>query len=552
MEKTEDNKRLKGNHTALQSYVMSLSSIHAMTVALNEFIIYFQEVLIRLQPLSPSKSTVEGGVDEVSPLLQSVYLWWNGLEDLVEKENKGTRDGDYLQDRYLCPFLSSVGPAGIWLIFRDLTTDNKVNWSYEDVARKAPLLLRDPVKSALRTYIDAIPVESPYTTNALLKSYLTHARAWLEHRPLFLTESTGGGASPPAVAGAGASDTTGLNVTLDRILTVPGDTSIHQMAFSHLHTRPRMVVVGNDYGSVFAWDNVLSADATAGYAITPLTIDTRVRSPTSVAFISTSHQYVRIASVSFTRPLTVWDGSKDYTESLIDTSNADPEYDNAYLVAAVPPKSGRSTPSILCVTTHNADIRVWNVGTPSPVVLSGHGEAVSSVACASSADKIWLVSGALDSSVRLWDLESLECVKLLVGHTGEVTCVAITADAQLIASAAKDHTIRLWERSTGHCIRTLLCPSHEPDFTATTIAFSPDGRWLVSGSDDGCARLWDVTTGSFICTIVNAGYRVSIKAVVFSIDGGLVAIGDTQGKVPVVRRCIHRRSRRTSCSRLYV
>jgi len=50
-----------------------------------------------------------------------------------------------------------------------------------------------------------------------------------------------------------------------------------------------------------------------------------------------------------------------------------------------------------------------------------------------------------DSAVRIWDVETLELVTELVGHTGGVSSVAFSRDGKWLASSGSDFTTLLWE-----------------------------------------------------------------------------------------------------------
>ena len=45
--------------------------------------------------------------------------------------------------------------------------------------------------------------------------------------------------------------------------------------------------------------------------------------------------------------------------------------------------------------------------------------------------------------------------RTLVGHTNEVNAVAFSPDGKLLASSSRDETIRLWDTQTGECLRVL-------------------------------------------------------------------------------------------------
>ena len=148
--------------------------------------------------------------------------------------------------------------------------------------------------------------------------------------------------------------------------------------------------------------------------------------------------------------------------------------------------------------------------------LQGHGGKVWSIAF--SPDSQRLATGSEDQTIRLWDLQTGECLQILEGHDRFVLSVAYSPDHR-IASGSDDHTIRLWDAKTGDCLKTL--EGHDGWIQA--IAFSPDGTLLASSSTDLTAKLWDVATGACLKTLT--GHGKWLQSVCFSPDGTCLATG---------------------------
>ena len=65
-----------------------------------------------------------------------------------------------------------------------------------------------------------------------------------------------------------------------------------------------------------------------------------------------------------------------------------------------------------------------------------------------------LATGSADQTVRLWNVDTAECLKTLHEHTAWVWSIAFSPDAQTLASSSEDETIKLWEVETGECLKT--------------------------------------------------------------------------------------------------
>lgn len=100
-------------------------------------------------------------------------------------------------------------------------------------------------------------------------------------------------------------------------------------------------------------------------------------------------------------------------------------------------------------------IRLWDTATGECLCVFGDDpdlpRGVSSVPKAPrkqvrfSPDGRFALSGGTDTSVRIWDLGTGRCLRVLDGHDGEVHDVVFGPDARYAFSASSDGTIRRWE-----------------------------------------------------------------------------------------------------------
>ena len=163
---------------------------------------------------------------------------------------------------------------------------------------------------------------------------------------------------------------------------------------------------------------------------------------------------------------------------------------------------------------------------PHPALLrtlTGHRSWVNSVSI--TADGRIGVSGGADRTVRLWDLESGECLTTLDGHTGAVTSVSVTPDGHTAVSASEDATVRVWFLDGHQCRRVLDGPSS--GFTAVDI--TPDGARALAGCDDGSLWLWDLHSGHRMHTIRAQTGR--IRGVRMTPDARIAVCGAGVGRV---------------------
>ena len=75
-------------------------------------------------------------------------------------------------------------------------------------------------------------------------------------------------------------------------------------------------------------------------------------------------------------------------------------------------------------------------------------------------DGIHVVSGSLDTSIRVWDVETGACKHALMGHQSLTSGMELKDN--ILVSGNADSTVKIWDIKTGQCLQTLQGGSTVP------------------------------------------------------------------------------------------
>ncbi|KAJ7046530.1 WD40-repeat-containing domain protein [Mycena alexandri] len=109
-------------------------------------------------------------------------------------------------------------------------------------------------------------------------------------------------------------------------------------------------------------------------------------------------------------------------------------------------------------------------------------EAAAAPSLIPNRKKPLLISGSLDNTIKLWDIDSSEALSTFFGHIEGVWAVA--SDKLRLVSGSHDRTIKVWSRDEGKCTATLV--GHRA--AVSCLALGEDK--IVSGSDDWDVKIW--------------------------------------------------------------
>ena len=130
--------------------------------------------------------------------------------------------------------------------------------------------------------------------------------------------------------------------------------------------------------------------------------------------------------------------------------------------------------------------------------------------------------------VHVWDLDQgrLRILNQLIGHAHPVLSMAFSADQTKLGTADLGGEVRLWDLKTSTCER--LIRQQGSQFTAVTL--SPDARHILAGDSGGGLFLWQAD-GRLLLT--NHTHREAVNALAFSTSGRFAASGGYDNMVQV-------------------
>ncbi|KAM0263363.1 hypothetical protein ACHAQJ_001219 [Trichoderma viride] len=141
---------------------------------------------------------------------------------------------------------------------------------------------------------------------------------------------------------------------------------------------------------------------------------------------------------------------------------------------------------LLAVVYEGGVVNIWEIATEKcRQTLQSSGAAWYKLA-AFSPNGWQFASSGNRTEVKIWSIETGQCVRVLEGHGEEVASAAFSQDSLRIASGFQDGRVDIWDISTGNCLQTI----HSPCDWATSVVFSRNDQELaISGK---ITVIWDL------------------------------------------------------------
>ncbi len=173
--------------------------------------------------------------------------------------------------------------------------------------------------------------------------------------------------------------------------------------------------------------------------------------------------------------------------------------------------------------SRSGELMIWDMSNLALVknITDAHSDTVFGVEF--SRDGQYLLSGAADKFVKIFDIATGKLVKSFEGHTHHVLDVAWKPDQTVIVSAGADNAIKVWSVETGEQQRTIAGYTKQ----VTSLQWVGRSNNIISCGGDGTVRYHQTDNGAnFRNFAAGSDYEYSVAA---SFDEKLVAAGGEDG-----------------------
>ena len=184
----------------------------------------------------------------------------------------------------------------------------------------------------------------------------------------------------------------------------------------------------------------------------------------------------------------------------------------------------------ITVALENGEIECWNISfTILKYRNTVNDKRLNGAICSSDGERIVYIVG---NSISIIEVSSNEIIGKLEGHMDSINCISFNSDEQYIVSGAEDNTIRIWDLT---CYSEVLCIKESNN--VTSVSFSPDDKYILSAtgyewnSANGNTKVWNAEDGMLISLLES--FEGLVNYAKFNRKGTMIASARSDGVVKI-------------------
>lgn len=178
--------------------------------------------------------------------------------------------------------------------------------------------------------------------------------------------------------------------------------------------------------------------------------------------------------------------------------------------------------------------KIWSLETGNCITtLEGHNAAVTCVSFIPKTDKV--ITASADQNIKIWQPVEEEfnrsALSSIIAHTDDINAIDVSRDGSLVASCSADKTAKIWKIIDDNLNLLFTLSGHKRGIWS--IAFSNVDKVCVTAGSDNCIKIWSAEDGSCISSF--SEFTCSILSARFISNGLQLSIGEASGAVKVLR-----------------
>jgi len=144
---------------------------------------------------------------------------------------------------------------------------------------------------------------------------------------------------------------------------------------------------------------------------------------------------------------------------------------------------------LIAVSLLDSTVKIFFVDTLK-FFLSLYGHKFPVLCMDISSDSTTIITGGADRNIKIWGLDFGDCHRSIFAHEDNIMGLHFVANTHLFFSCAKDGKVKQWDADNFENVVTLK--GHHGEIW--TLAVSGDGKYVASAGHDRSIRLWERTS----------------------------------------------------------
>ncbi len=175
-------------------------------------------------------------------------------------------------------------------------------------------------------------------------------------------------------------------------------------------------------------------------------------------------------------------------------------------------------------SSYKASVKIWDINSGERVrVFKNDNETINAMAI--TPDGKYIVAGSSEDIIEVWDINSGNKMHKFYGHRG-LSLMIITPDGKnIVTTGVFGSNIKLLDIKSGKEVRNL--EGHT--LVVKSLTTTSNGKYLISGSLDKTIRLWEINSGEEIRKYI--GHTKGIVSVRVTPDEKYIVSGSEDGTI---------------------